>query len=76
VRAWPLGAGNAIVRIDFHDLVAETLGDGLELADLVVNGLIDGRRAHVKGGLHGAPIWAQKRVRLKPPKNQLEAVEI
>jgi hypothetical protein len=44
-----------IVRIDFHDLVAETLGDGLELADLVVNGLIDGRRAHVKGGLHGAP---------------------
>ena len=44
-------ADTTTVRIDFHDLVAETLGDRLELADLVVNGLIDGRRAHVEDGV-------------------------
>jgi hypothetical protein len=65
-----LGAGNAIVRIDFQDLVAETRGDALELADLVVNGLVDGRRAHVKGGLHG-PHMGPKRLRFKPPRTQL-----
>jgi hypothetical protein len=47
-----LGAGNAIVCIDFHHFVAEALGHRPELPLLVIGGLVEGRRTHVKGGSH------------------------
>ena len=65
--------------IYFHDgtrsgqrtVVTETRGDALEFADLVVDGLVHGRCAHVKGGLHEEPDMGPKRIRFKPLQDQV-----